>query len=88
MRKLLPYAHKGRVHVDLQDFLRLGTAGIVERSRFTLAPPGLSAKWPAGRTIDSRQCFEAQNTKWFLRRVNEEVPGKETLLQTFEEEIL
>jgi len=59
MRKLLPYAHKGRIHVYLQDFLMLGTAGIVERSRFSLAPPGLSAKWPAGRTIDSRQCYMA-----------------------------
>lgn len=59
LRRLLPYAHKGRVHLDLHTFLEVGIAGLAERSRFTLAPPGLSAKWPAGKKIDSRQCFEA-----------------------------
>jgi DNA polymerase elongation subunit (family B) len=59
LKKLLPYSHRGRVHIDLHTFLSIGIAGVVERSRFTLAPPGLAAKWPAGRTIDSRQCFEA-----------------------------
>ena len=59
LKRLLPYCHKGRVHIDLQTFLSFGVEGVVERSRFTLAPPGLAAKWPAGRTIDSRQCFEA-----------------------------
>lgn len=57
--RLLPPAHRGRVYLDLRTFLRLGIGGVVTRSRFTLAPPGLSAKWPAGRTIDSRQCYEA-----------------------------
>ena len=32
LRKVVPYAHKGRVHVDLQGFLEIGIAGIVERS--------------------------------------------------------
>ena len=59
LKRLLPYSHKGRVHIDLQTFLFNGIAGVVERSRFTIAPPGLAAKWPAGRTIDSRQCYEA-----------------------------
>lgn len=59
LERLAPHSHKGRVHVDLNIFLGIGIAGIVERSRFTLAPPRLSAKWPAGRTIDSRQCYEA-----------------------------
>ena len=59
MKRLLPYSHKGRVCLDLHTFLWIGIAGVVERSRFTMAPPGLAAKWPAGRTIDSRQCYEA-----------------------------
>lgn len=52
-------ATRGRVVVDEADFSEYGCAGIVERSRFTMAPPRLSATWPAGKTIDSRQCFEA-----------------------------
>jgi DNA polymerase-2 len=59
LKRLIPYAHKGRVSLDLNRFLETGIAGVVERSRFTFAPPGLSAKWPAGRIIDSHQCFEA-----------------------------
>ena len=59
LKKLLPYAHKGRVCLDLETFLSIGIEGVVERSRFTFAPPGLAAKWPAGKTIDSRQCYEA-----------------------------
>jgi len=85
MRNLLPYAYKGRVHVYLQDFLRLGTAGILERSRFSLAPPGLSAKWPAGRTIDSRQCYMAlkrgilpPKTRGFLKNV---ITAKDTIFR-------
>jgi DNA polymerase elongation subunit (family B) len=59
LRKLLPYSHKGRVHIDIHEYQTMGIAGIVERCRFTYAPPGLSAKWQAGRIIDSRQCYEA-----------------------------
>jgi len=50
---------RGRVLLNLDTYQRLGIAGVVERSRFTVAPPGLSAEWQAGRTIDSRQSFEA-----------------------------
>jgi DNA polymerase elongation subunit (family B) len=59
LRKLSPYAHMGRVPLDLNTFLSIGIAGVTELSRFSLAPPGLAAKWPAGRIIDSRQCYEA-----------------------------
>jgi len=59
LRRLLPYAHRGRVCLDLDTFLSIGIEGVAERSRWTFAPPGLAAKWPAGRTIDSRQCYEA-----------------------------
>jgi DNA polymerase elongation subunit (family B) len=50
---------KGRALADLNDFTEYGVAGITELSRFTLAPPTSSAKWPAGKTIDARQSFEA-----------------------------
>ena len=50
---------RGRAIVDLNDFMEYGIAGITELSRFTLAPPTFSAKWPAGKTIDARQSFEA-----------------------------
>lgn len=50
---------KGRVHIGLKSFDRLGLVGVVERTRFTMAPASLSAEWPAGKTIDSRQCYEA-----------------------------
>jgi DNA polymerase elongation subunit (family B) len=50
---------KGRIPVDLRYYREWGVAGVVERSRFTYASPGLAAKWAAGRTIDSRQCLEA-----------------------------
>jgi len=59
IKRLLPYAYRGRVCLDLETFLTIGAEGVVERSRWTFAPPGLAAKWPAGRTIDSRQCYEA-----------------------------
>ncbi|MEM2123543.1 MAG: DNA polymerase domain-containing protein, partial [Candidatus Bathyarchaeia archaeon] len=57
--RLTPYHHRGRILLDLQVFLELGLAGIIERCRFGYIPPGLAAKWPAGRIIDSRQCYEA-----------------------------
>lgn len=49
---------KGRACIELGSFEEYSVAGIVERSKFTFAPPGFSAEWPAGRTIDSRQCYE------------------------------
>jgi len=49
----------GRVPLNLGFYGEYGVAGMTERARFTYAPPGLSSKWPAGKTIDSRQCFEA-----------------------------
>ena len=52
-------AIRGRAVVDLSDFHEYGVAGISELSRFTLAPPSFSAKWPAGKTIDARQSHEA-----------------------------
>jgi len=51
--------HCGRVLLNLGTYEWIGVAGVVERSRFTMAPPGLSAGWQAGRTIDSRQSYEA-----------------------------
>jgi DNA polymerase I len=50
---------RGRAIANLDDFTEYGIAGITELSRFTLAPPTFSAKWPAGKTIDARQSFEA-----------------------------
>jgi DNA polymerase elongation subunit (family B) len=49
----------GRIILGLSSYLDMGLAGLVERSRFTLAPMGLSYDWEAGKTIDSRQCYEA-----------------------------
>ena len=50
---------RGRVMLELFPFIRIGLAGLVERARFTMAPMGMCAGWPAGKTIDSRQCCEA-----------------------------
>jgi DNA polymerase elongation subunit (family B) len=50
---------RGRVILGLYSYLDMGLAGLVERARFTLAPMGLSSDWEAGKTIDSRQCYEA-----------------------------
>ena len=61
-RHIVPKAEnniRGRAVVDLDDFTEYGLAGITELSRFALAPPTFSAKWPAGKTIDARQSFEA-----------------------------
>ena len=49
----------GRVRLDLHTFMGAGIVGVVERARFTMAPMGMCADWPAGKTIDSRQCYEA-----------------------------
>jgi len=51
--------HCDRILLELSTYEWIGVAGVVERSRFTMAPPELSAKWQAGRTIDSRQSYEA-----------------------------
>ena len=59
MREPYHRALQGRVTLQLGDFLHDGVAGIVEESRFTIAPPGLASRWRAGRAIDSRQCYEA-----------------------------
>ena len=53
--------YRGRVLLGVSPFLDSGIAGIVERARFTFAPMGVSADWEAGKTIDSRQCYEAAN---------------------------
>ena len=50
---------RGRALIGVAPFLDTGVAGLVERSRFTFAPLGVSADWAAGKTIDSRQCYEA-----------------------------
>ena len=50
---------RGRVPVDLRHYHGWGVAGLVERTRFTYAPPALAARWAAGRTVDSRQLLEA-----------------------------
>ncbi|MFH0748631.1 MAG: DNA polymerase domain-containing protein [Candidatus Bathyarchaeota archaeon] len=52
-------AVRGRSLIYMNDFLECGVAGISELSRFTLAPPTFAAKWPAGKTIDARQSYEA-----------------------------
>ncbi|RLI09995.1 hypothetical protein DRO42_02675 [Candidatus Bathyarchaeota archaeon] len=52
-------APSGRVLLELKTFREVGLAGLVEKARFTLAPLGMCADWPAGKTIDSRQCYEA-----------------------------
>jgi DNA polymerase I len=51
--------YHGRVLLGLSAYLDSGIAGLVERARFTFAPMGVSADWEAGKTIDSRQCYEA-----------------------------
>ena len=51
--------YHGRIFLGLTAFLDSGLSGLVERSRFTFAPLGVSAKWEPGKTIDSRQCYAA-----------------------------
>ncbi|MDG7035269.1 MAG: hypothetical protein JRM78_03500 [Nitrososphaerota archaeon] len=35
-----------------------GTAGLVERTRFSFVPMGLATRWLSNKSIDSRNCFE------------------------------
>ena len=49
----------GRIILGYHSWMDMGLAGLQERSLFTLAPMGLSSDWEAGKTIDSRQCYEA-----------------------------
>jgi DNA polymerase elongation subunit (family B) len=49
----------GRIILGYHSWLDMGLAGLQERSLFTLAPMGVSSDWEAGKTIDSRQCYEA-----------------------------
>ena len=51
--------YHGRVLLGLHAYGDMGVAGLVERARFTFAPMGVAADWAAGKTIDSRQCYEA-----------------------------
>jgi DNA polymerase elongation subunit (family B) len=51
--------YHGRIFLGLTAFLDSGIPGLVERSRFTFAPLGVSADWEPGKTIDSRQCYAA-----------------------------
>lgn len=59
---------KGRVRIEPRTFNRLGLAGLAERARFTMVPAGMSADWPAGKTIDSRQCYEAHRKGYLIPR--------------------
>ncbi|NWG08808.1 MAG: hypothetical protein HXX80_00590 [Nitrososphaerales archaeon] len=62
MKKPLPYWIKGRVALDYNaygcPFEDIGLAGLVERSRFSLLPPGIAFRWTSNRIIDSRNCYE------------------------------
>jgi DNA polymerase elongation subunit (family B) len=51
--------YHGRVLLGHYAYRDMGVAGLVERARFTFAPMGVAADWAAGKTIDSRQCYEA-----------------------------
>jgi len=51
--------YHGRVLLGHYAYRDMGIAGLVERARFTFAPMGVAADWAAGKTIDSRQCYEA-----------------------------
>jgi DNA polymerase elongation subunit (family B) len=51
--------YHGRVLLGNYAYRDMGIAGLVERARFTFAPMGVAADWAAGKTIDSRQCYEA-----------------------------
>jgi len=57
--RVIPHGIKGRVPLELVRYANIGVCGVVERARFTLAPITMSATWQAGKTIDSRQCYEA-----------------------------
>ena len=54
-----PELTRGRIILGYHSWLDMGLAGLQERSLFTLAPMGISSDWEAGKTIDSRQCYEA-----------------------------
>ncbi len=49
----------GRIILGYHSWVDMGLAGLQERSLFTFAPMGVSSDWEAGKTIDSRQCYEA-----------------------------
>lgn len=50
--------HHGRVFLDYGCIENYGIAGLVERSRFSVLPPSIAARWTANRIIDSRNCYE------------------------------
>ena len=53
----------GRIILGYHGWADMGLAGLQERSLFTLAPMGVSSDWEAGKTIDSRQCYEAHRQR-------------------------
>ena len=53
----------GRIILGYHSWMDMGLAGLQERSLFTLAPMGVSSDWEAGKTIDSRQCYEAHRQR-------------------------
>ncbi len=53
----------GRIILGYHSWTDMGLAGLQERSLFTLAPMGVSSDWEAGKTIDSRQCYEAHRRR-------------------------
>ncbi len=59
----------GRVALGLDDYLSEGIAGIVEKSRFAMIPMGIASRWPPGRLIDSRQCYEAMRRDILIPRL-------------------
>ncbi len=70
--KPLPYWVRGRVALSYGqwniDFEEWGIAGMVERSRFSLLPPGIASRWTANRIIDSRNCYELMRRGYAVKR--------------------
>jgi DNA polymerase elongation subunit (family B) len=58
LSKPIPYGFRGRVVLGDHGYARSGIAGLVERARFSVLPPGIAHRWTANRVIDSRNCFE------------------------------
>jgi len=62
----LPDWFRGRIVLDYGFFADYGIAGLMERARFGVLPPGLAAVWTANRVIDSRNCFELLNRNYVI----------------------
>ncbi|MFQ5871857.1 MAG: DNA polymerase domain-containing protein, partial [Candidatus Geothermarchaeales archaeon] len=91
LRRPLPYWIRGRValsyHLWDYTFEDWGLAGLVERARFSMLPPGIAWRWTANRVIDSRNCYELIQRGYVIKEDHGHYEWARPIRQVYERDV-